>query len=864
MSFDTEKDIYGNRLAAGLAIYPNACRYTVDGAFDKRDVSLVGSIATGFTGTVTVSGGEPLFFQTSDPYLKIDNEIIKITVTSATEIEIISRGQFGTIDTDHITPNAQIVHSGEADGSCVGYPKRPDGGGCSTGDSFSRTAEREFLFITGQSYDGQIRYNGLTLKNMTHSPVLVYPGEKAAKNATYSIKIQDNTDDDVYSVPYPDRRTSEAGLIQKLIARTGGYLQNRRAIVYTGFERDGNFNKDSCVAREYIIDSASLNNSEFSLTLLDPLMLAEASKTKIPAVSRGRLLNPITGASTTIELKDFVVGEYGANTETVTVIIDKELIECTVTDSATGSLAIVTRALGGSEQKDHSVNASVQIVIVLTDYNPVEEIVKALQTTSIDTRFYDDYSTAIASTQNATGPVYIFKPDSVSKYVNLIIRTWSESNISLFFSEREQLIKIKAVGDFEQQPVTLDYREDIKQDSLSVVPQYKKQLTRSTVGFAPTNAALKTDEENRSILYESINALTELTGTLEPQSGDDFYTALLTNSDNDIQIAVSGAARISNLNVKVPELFTFEIDYSKYGAVAGGLIEEAEIITLTTDKTIDDFGLPKSNNLQILSLKDNPSKATYTVKAETYQDIINEADFDFIINENKENYVLSDEYAPTEAGQYKIFVPSGVAIGATSTSNFAFDTGVQVAGVTFIITLRGAFLGAGGNGADGVTAIALNPGEGGSRSSVPGTIGSDGGDSLNLTVDCIIDVSQGVIFSGGGGAQSTRSIADSIIDEFLPGNGGSGGQGYVGGGGGTRGIAKIDAGVEYYGQFGVDGTRAAPGAIGEISGGVFGGYSTVATLSGLKSAPGYAIKSNGNNVILIGDNNLTIKGLRDF
>ena len=192
MSFDTEKDIYGNRLAAGVAIYPNACRYTVDGALDKRDVSISSSVAAGFTGVVTVSGGDPLFFQTSNPYLKLDNEIIKITVTSATEIEIISRGQFGTTDTDHGTPNAKIVHGGEADGSCVGYLKRPDGNGCSTNDSFSRAAEREFLFTTSQSFNGQVHYNGLTLKGMAHNPSQVYPGEKAAKNSTYSISIQDN------------------------------------------------------------------------------------------------------------------------------------------------------------------------------------------------------------------------------------------------------------------------------------------------------------------------------------------------------------------------------------------------------------------------------------------------------------------------------------------------------------------------------------------------------------------------------------------------------------------------------------------------------------------------------------------------
>lgn len=862
MSFDSKKNLYGEILTSGVSIFVSACKYTVDGAFDKRDILLNAHLNAGYTGTFSVADGDPIFFQSSNPYLKVEDEIIKISITSATEIEILSRGQFGTSDVTHTMPNAQIIHGGEADGSCLGYPKRPDGGGCSTNDSFDRNAEREFLFIDGQSYDGQIYYNGL--KTISHNPSEIKPGEKAAKNASASITILDNTDDDVYSVPYPDRRTSNSTLIRKLLARSGGYLQNRRAITYTGFEEGGNFSKENCVAREYFIDSQSLNKGSWVLKLLDPLMLAEASKTKTPPVSSGRLLNAINNTSTTIELKDFIDGEYGQDTDTVTVIIDSEMIDCTVTSSATGSLSIVARKVGGSEEKDHSVNASVQIVEVLTNFNPVETIVNKLQETNIPARFYDDYSDAISVTPNATGPAYIYKPDSISKYINLIIRTWAESNIALYFDERAQKIKIKAVGDFDQQPITLDFSEDIKQESLSIKPQYDKQLTRSAIGFAPFNGAKKTDDENASIVFESINVLTESTGTLEPQSEDVFYTQFLTNSDQDVQIAVGGAARVSNLNTKVPEIFTFKIDYSKYGEVTGGLIEEAEIINVTTDETVDDYGNPKANNLQILSLKDNQKEATYTVKAISYQDIINQADFDFIIDGDKENYDLSTEFAPTTPGEYLVFIPSGITIGATSTANFAFNTGLQSPGVTLKLIIRGGILGAGGDGAQGVTAIALNPGDGGSRQSVPGTIGDSGGDALNITVDCEIDVSQGVIFSGGGGSQSTRSIADSFINVLSPGNGGSGGQGYVGGKGGDPGVAEIDSGPSVSGLDGVDGTRSAPGSIAGISGGEFGSYSTKTTVDGLEAPPGFAIKSNGNNITIIGDNNLTIKGLRDF
>jgi len=278
------------------------------------------------------------------------------------------------------------------------------------------------------------------------------------------------------------------------------------------------------------------------------------------------------------------------------------------------------------------------------------------------------------------------------------IKAWSQSNIAIYFNERTQLIDIKASGDFQQQPVTLDFSTDIKQGSLNIKQDYKGQITRSTIGFAPFDASKKVDDENSSIVFESINALTELTGTLEAQSYKVFYTQLLTNSDIDVQIAVAGAARTANTNVKVPEIFTFKIDYSNYGDVAGGKIEEGEIINVTTDEVVNDDGTPRSSNLQILSLKDNPKEATYTLKAITYQDIIAPEDFDFVISEDKEDYDLSTEFAPGSAGEYTIFIQTGVTIGSTAFNITAFTTGDQAAGVTFRIVHRGSILGAGGRG----------------------------------------------------------------------------------------------------------------------------------------------------------------------
>ena len=868
MSFNTLKSQHGTRLIQAVAIYPNACKYSTDEALAKGETVVQADYSDSYTGNIAINGGEASFFSaSSNAYLKLPSgEIAKCLVVDDVTVNITNRAQFGTT-AEALTngDSVRIIHGGEADGSCRGYPQRPDGKGCSNSDSFDRDVTREFLFTDVQLVSGELYYNGLG--SIAHSPSKLKPSLEMAKNATVSVTIQDNEDGDQYAVPYPERRTDKSTLLRKLQARTGGYLRNRRMIVYSGFTVNNVFDPSNCISREYIIDDFNISNSDsVSIKGVDPLMLAEEAKAKTHDVSAGSLLADITDASTQITLKNALLDEYGANAESGTVIIDSELINYTVNDSAAGILDIVTRGVAGSEQKDHKINASAQRCLVLNNFNPVQEIVNILQSrTLIESRFYDDYTDVIATVPNNAGAVYVTKPESVKKFINTIIRSWAENNISLYFDELKKKIRIKAVGDFEQQPITLT-DVDLLIDSVRIDNKYEDQITRASIGFAPFDASKKTDDENSSIIFQSINIGTESIGTLEPQEEKTFYTKFLTDSDIDVSIAVGGISRLANINTKPPQEYRFTIDYEKYGDVAGGNIEEGEIINVTTELSIDDDGLPMSQNLQITSIKDDMKDKRVTVTAITYQDVINEDSFDFIIDEDKENYILSDEYAPTEAGEYVIFIASNVTIGATSTANFAFDTGTQAAGVTFKIVHRGQILAAGGKGANGPLALAPSPQDLPTRVYAPGLFGGAGGDAINLTVPTVLDVTQGVVYAGGGGSPSLYSLADSTVNPpfVRGGNGGCGGQGYVGGFGGSAGRATVEPSITDIGQAGNSGSRAAPGSLGGISAGSWGGDSESTVNSGAAGKSGYAIRSNGNSVIITGDNNATIRGQRDF
>ncbi|ANY29589.1 tail fiber protein [Pseudoalteromonas phage BS5] len=869
MSFDSKKNVSGIRTVTAVAIYPNACRYSVPDIIDLGLCTSGEPAGSSYTGALIVSpdsGSDIGFYANSNPYMTTTSgEIIKVTIDSSTQVTITARGQLGTAASSISTSEPlRIMHGGEADGSCKGYPQLPDGSGCSTADSFDRTVERELLFPTSQNFNGQIYFNGL--QSVTHTPVELKPGTAMAKNASVRVSILDNDDGDAYTVPYPSQRTTKATLFKKLLARHP-YMQNRRLVTFSGFlDDDGNFDRDECIEREYIIDTMNLNNGTVSISCLDPLMLAEAKKAKYPETSNGRLAVAINDTSTQISLSSFGLNEYGSNGDSVTVNIEDELIDCTVNDATAGILDIVTRAVGGSEKKDHDIESSVQYVPVWENFNPVTKIIEVLQSTNIESRFYDDYTSAENAVVPNMGKVYIRKPEAVEDIIDEVIRSWSESGIALYFDEVAKKVRIKVSSDFGQQPLTLSDSGNIKQGSITVDNNYSEQVTRASIGFAPFNAGKKVDDENASIIYKGIDLITETTGTLEPLEDDEFYSRFLTNSDTDIQIAVAGTNRISQLNKRPPIIYTFDIDYKDYGQTDDGLVEEGEIINVTSTESVDDNGDPKSENLQIISLKENPSQNTYTVKAKLYQDIIVEADFDFVITESKEDYDLSADFAPTEPGEYTVFISSGVTIGATSANNPAMTTGAQANGVTLNIINRGSILGAGGRGADGVYAIATAPNDQPERTYIPGNDGYDGGNAIELTCPCTFDVTQGVVYSGGGGAPSTYSLADSTVTPVFvqAGNGGSGGQGYVGGLGGAAGSAQIDGLQVEYGEVGEDGSRSRAGTVGGLSAGAWGESSDSNIDSGNSALPGYAILSNGNNVIIVGDNSLTIKGRRDF
>ncbi len=848
MSYDSLKTKAGQKTATIARIKLDRCKHTTKQSIADGDIFAPAGIFPGFTGNFTISGGNALAFANSNPYVLWDSELIKVSVISNTQLDILERGALGTSDADHQGKEIKLMHSGEADGSCYGFPY-----GCSSDDSYSKDSKFVFDFPNTQLQTNKIFYNGFD--NWTHKPSIIDPGQSIGKRSGGNLTLKDSIDTDVY-VPYPNRRSTQGTLFNKWLARHPNF-SGRPIEILTGFD-PLNFDESNFITRKYIIDTHSLNNGVMSFTYKDPLILTEDKKAKAPIASLGVLALPVDNASTTITYVGAPAFDYGS-TGTVFVRIDSEVIECTITSDYV--LNIVTRASGGTEKGDHSVNSTVQKCLTYENKNVVEIIVDLMVNyTNIDSSFLDDYTSIISETSSITLTATISKPESVVTLINELIKN---GDLVIFYSETEHLIKIKAVKDGAASPININEDDHIARGSISVDENIKNQFTRYTTAWAPNDVTKLKDDEYFSIIYQSINLTQEQPKNKgEINEKKTFYNRWLTDSNDDVVIGSSIAQRLIDRTNKAPEVFNFKLDVGDVFNTQGSRLDLGSIFNLSTSRRVNPDGSSKAENYQVLSMKDLANDK-YQISARLFQDPVEGVTVDFTINESKVNYDLSTEFAPL-AGNYIVLIDTGVEIGSTSTLTPAFTTGNQNSGVFITFINRGSILGAPGRGGNAGNLIAPSPEDSPGTFSQDGDSGQSGGNAFNATIDCALNTGSGVIWAGGGGAAGERSTvqtsAPSTINAF-PGDGGSSGQGFTVKSGGDGGSVSIEGlGVIATGEQGEQGSRGSPGVNGENSGGEWGESGTSESgVSGGES--GAAINSNGKSVtVTSGDNPINIKG----
>ena len=218
--------------------------------------------------------------------------------------------------------------------------------------------------------------------------------------------------------------------------------------------------------------------------------------------------------------------------------------------------------------------------------------------------------------------------------------------------------------------------------------------------------------------------------------------------------------------------------------------------------------------------------------------------------------------------------PAGAVVRLTFINNAWCQAGVDEgsgwpAGSTCSIVNASVMSGLGGDGGDGRDATTTLLGG--------GSVGSAGGDALNLSMPTTLDNAAGYLYGGGGGGGGGGAAADYNP----PGTGsraagGGGGRGYSaakGQGGYTAGAADGTdgtvgttsargtggAGGVSFGNYGGKGGNGGDWGANGQSGSAASGPNTASARAG--GAAGYAIRKNGHSLTITAGNNSTqIKG----
>lgn len=210
-------------------------------------------------------------------------------------------------------------------------------------------------------------------------------------------------------------------------------------------------------------------------------------------------------------------------------------------------------------------------------------------------------------------------------------------------------------------------------------------------------------------------------------------------------------------------------------------------------------------------------------------------EFSITLSSNENNYNLRNEVdllgysGGTTPAIVTVTINSGVTIGSTSTSTFAFDTGSFPSGSIINLINNGRIQGKGGNGGSGLS------GNGGS-----------GGDALQLLVATNITNNNDIWAGGGGGGGGDPETSNQSGTVYFAGGGGGGGGAGTNAGSGGNGGDNVSADIIDEGTDGNNGTATSGGSGGD------GGSTTFST--GTDGGNGGGPGQNGGNGLSGGGN----------
>ncbi len=489
--------------------------------------------------------------------------------------------------------------------------------------------------------------------------------------------------------------------------------------------------------------------------------------------------------------------------------------------TASGDVLAINRGQLNTTASSHSAQDRAQLCLIYEAQSPDIIIADLLQTyAAVDPSYIDTaaWASEIAAHLNRLYSATIAQPTSVNELVSELIE---QAGLSMWWNDRDQEIGLLVLRGLIYTNALFS-EDNIMLDTLQISEQPDKRLSQVHTYFGQINPLTSlTDKSN----FRSSSIVSDL------QSETDYGSAAIKEIFSRWIPALGRtiADRLGDILIgrfkDAPRKISFSTLRNSMSEIILANGYQVESWPLQ-----DETGADDTVNVQVTRLRPSADlieveteEVLFTAAAEdlTNRRIIVDAS---IHNVNLRS-VHDSLYPAPESGITVICtINSGVLVGSTSTSTYAFETGSWPAGVTLILHIAGKIMGKGGKGADGSGGAAGN-----------------GGNALSVTAPLNLSMT-GQLWAGGGGGGSHTFPNPQV--------GGGGGAGYDGGAGGdSLNSTPATAGTD---------TAGGTGAVYIPTGGWVGGAGGGPALAG-SAAPGggAAVGPGSAGLSVVGISNVT-------
>jgi hypothetical protein len=448
------------------------------------------------------------------------------------------------------------------------------------------------------------------LASVTTSPtkINVGGGDRNARalgiRASGSAVFQDTPYDDTGADPYLDSRnyiaTDRGTFWGKWLARNP-YYNNLEINVYDGYRGQ---TLAEMQRRTYLIRTIDGPDSSGRVTIRfdDPLRLADDTRALVPPPVDLRLRDAINSSQTTdlvlIGIESEISRMIGNTGSTRYLIVDDEIISYTgftEVDDNEWSLSGVSRSALGTEPEDHEADEQVGRVArwesipvwelqsdLITNYTPVpSEFIPLAQWAAEGVDFLGTFQ--------LTGT--IVRPTPV---VNILGETCEQALNYLYWDDRAQLIKMRAIRPPVEAPMRINEFSNIIEDSAVLKTDPDQRISRVIIYYLPRNPTQEGQPQNYQRAEVRVDGSAESADQFNESRTRQIFSRWLTSQAQAQEVVFRLLSRYRNN----PRFLTIRLDAKDRS------LWTADPVDVTTKAVQDLTGASPETRWQVISAEE--------------------------------------------------------------------------------------------------------------------------------------------------------------------------------------------------------------------------------------------------------------------